>query len=123
MGEDYVTKQDLAEHLAAQMDKIVGLFHEFQRNIIGHMEENFATKMELKNELAATEERINEKIHDTETRLLRGYEHHARATESHLKTLDGHTAANFLGAASLAERMAVLEARMLDLEMGRRPPQ
>ena len=115
MGEDYVTKKDLAE----LTEKMVGLFHEFQRNIIGHMEENFATK----HELAATEERINEKIHDTETRLLRGYEHHARATESHLKTLDGHTAANFLGAASLAERMAVLEARMLDLEMGRRPPQ
>ena len=111
MGEDYVAKKDLAE-FGEQLTnvitgKVVEVMNEFQRNTISHMEENFATK----HELAAMEERINEKIHNTETRLLRSFEHHAQAVESQLATLDVHTAANFL------------EARMLDLEMGRRPPQ
>ncbi len=100
MNDDYVTKQDLKEEFAQfrtefksdLLAEIVPLLLEFQRNIVSHMDENFATKQDLKE----TEERLNEKIHDTETRLLRGHEHHARGTEAYLKALDARTMASLV---------------------------
>ena len=64
---------------------------------------------ELKTYLQAMEERIRERIHDTETRLLRAFSDYHIGWDNRFKRIETSDA-------TIAERLAALENRVLRLE-------
>jgi predicted nuclease with TOPRIM domain len=64
---------------------------------------------ELKAHLEAMEERLSERIHDTETRLLRAFADYHTGWDNRFKRIE-------VSDATIAERLAALENRVLRLE-------
>src|SRR6266478_2501209 len=69
---------------------------------------------ELRTEIADLREVFAETIHDAETRLLTAFYNWAQGTQRHLWDLDR-------AEVSLRERLAGVDKRLMDLELGRNP--
>jgi len=66
-------------------------------------------KAQLQGDLLAAEERAAERLHDTETRLLRAFADYHTGWDNRFKRIE-------VSDATIAERLAALETRVLRLE-------